>query len=79
MDSKSVVHVAPVQMYVSGFIVVHLYYYGVLSGVLPSPSFHVYITSVTCYNNRKAGDWEQILRTVNCNDLSPKGLSGRND
>lgn len=79
MGSKSVVRVASVQVYVAGFVVMHLYYYGVLSGVVSSPSFYVNITHGTCYNNRKGGDWEQTLRTVNCNNLSLKGLSGRND
>ena len=62
-----------------GFRVMHLYYYGVLSGVLSSPSFYVNTTNIARYNNRKGGDWEQTLRTVDCNNLSSKGLSGRND
>lgn len=61
-----------------GFRVMHLYYYGVLSNVLCSPSFYVNTTNIACYNDRKGGDWEQTLRTVECNNLSSKGLRSKN-
>lgn len=61
-----------------GFRVMHLYYYGGLSSVLCSPSFHVNTTNIARYNDRKGEDWEQTLRTVECNNLSSKGLRSKN-
>lgn len=49
------------------------------SGVLSSASFHVNITNVTCYNNRKGWEWELTLRSkLTCNHLFLKGLSTSN-
>lgn len=61
------------------FRLMHLYCYGILSGVLSTLSFIINTANIACYSNRKGGDWEQTWRTVDYNNLSSKGLGVRND
>lgn len=62
-----------------GFIVMHWYYYRVLSGVLSSPSFYVTTTNITSYNNGRGRDLEQTSRAMDCNNISSKALGGWSD